>query len=110
MSYQTKNCETFGRFARLRHKGPPMDTDAHESETDPAVPAPIHRRQKYPLAGPAAAIAAGILAYRFVPVPQSQLLLAIGALLLLGALSLHRNSRILAGTCCLLGLFFGGEL
>jgi len=55
------------------------------------------------------AIALGILVYRFAPVPQSQLLLAIGALLLLGLLSCYRNSRILAGVCCLLGLFFAGQ-
>jgi len=45
-----------------------------------------------------------------VPVPQSQLLLAIGAFLALGLLSLYRRARILAGTCCLLGFFFSGEL
>jgi competence protein ComEC len=69
-----------------------------------------HRRQKYPLICPLAAIAAGILVYRFLPIPQAQLLLAIGAFLLLGALSLYRRSRNLAGTCCLLGLFFAGAL
>jgi competence protein ComEC len=65
---------------------------------------------KYPLVGPLAAIAAGILVYRFVPIPQSELLLAIGAFLLLGSLALYRQSRILGGTCCLLGLFFAGTL
>jgi competence protein ComEC len=50
------------------------------------------------------------LVYRFVPVPQSQLLLAIGAFVLLGSLSLYRRSRTLAGACCLLGLFFAGQL
>jgi competence protein ComEC len=45
-----------------------------------------------------------------VPVPEHQLLLAIGAFLLLGGLSLFRHSTILAGACCLLGLFFAGEL
>jgi competence protein ComEC len=34
----------------------------------------------------------------------------VGAFLLLGALALHRRARILAGFCCLLGLFFGGSL
>jgi competence protein ComEC len=65
---------------------------------------------KYPLVGPLAAIAAGILVYRFVPIPQTELLLAIGAFLLLGSLALYRQSRILGGTCCLLGLFFAGAL
>jgi competence protein ComEC len=37
-------------------------------------------------------------------------LLAIGAFLLLGMLSLYLRSRILAGVGCLLGLFFAGEL
>jgi competence protein ComEC len=87
-----------------------MDTDTHESEAKPALPPATPRQQKYPLVCPVAAIAAGILVYRFVPIPQSQLLLAVGALVLLGWLSLYRNSRTLAGTCCLLGLFFAGEL
>ena len=42
---------------------------------------------KYPLIGPLAAIAAGILGYRFLPIPQSELWLAAGAFLLLGASS-----------------------
>jgi competence protein ComEC len=57
-----------------------------------------------------AAIAAGILVYRFVPVPQSELALAIVAFLLLGSLALYLKSRILAGACCLLGLFFAGAV
>jgi len=36
-------------------------------------------------------------------------LLAIGAFLLLGLFSLCRRSTLLAGACCLLGLFFAGE-
>ena len=60
--------------------------------------------------GPLAAIASGILVYRFVPVPQSELAMAIGAFLLLGTLALYRDSRVLAGACCLLGLFFAGAL
>jgi competence protein ComEC len=73
-------------------------------------PATISSLPKYPLVAPLAAIAAGILVYRFLPIPQSELLYAIGAFLLLGGLALYRQSRILAGTCCLLGLFFGGAL
>jgi competence protein ComEC len=57
-----------------------------------------------------AAIALGILVNRFVPVPQAQILLAIGAFLVLGALSFYRGARLLAVTCCLLGLFFTGQL
>ena len=60
--------------------------------------------------GPLAAIAAGILVARFVPFPQSQLLAAIAAFLLLGTLSIYRKQRFLAGACCCLGLFFGGAL
>ncbi len=78
-----------------------MEADARQSE---------HSRQRYPLIGPVAAIAAGIMAYRFAPVPQFHLLLAIAAFLLLGSFSFYRRARILAGTCCLLGFFFAGEL
>ena len=63
---------------------------------------------QYPLVGPLAAIAAGILVSRFVPFQQSELLAAIGAFLALGILALWRESRILAGTCCCLGLFCAG--
>jgi competence protein ComEC len=77
-----------------------MDTDAHGAASS----------LKYPLVGPVAAIAAGILVYRFAPLPQSQLLLAIAGFLLLGLLSFYRRARILAGACCLLGLFFAGAL
>ena len=52
----------------------------------------------------------GILAYRFAPVPQPQLLLAAGAFFLLGLLSLWRNARMLAATCCLCGFLFAGQL
>ena len=57
-----------------------------------------------------AAIAAGILVDRFLPLPESELLLAIGAFLLLGTLALYRRSRVLAGICCLLGFLFAGTL
>ena len=75
-----------------------------------ASPATIGFLLKYPLVGPLAAIAAGILVSRYVPFAQSELLPAAGAFFLLGALALVRRSRILAGVCCLLGLFFGGAL
>jgi len=65
---------------------------------------------KYPLVGPLAAIAGGILVSRFVPFRQSELLAAIGAFLLLGVLALVRRSRVLAGVCCCLGLFCAGAL
>ena len=42
--------------------------------------------------------------------PPSELLLAIAAFLVLGVLALHRGSRVLAGACCCLGLFFAGAL
>ncbi len=72
--------------------------------------ATIKSLRKYPLICPVAAIALGILVNRFVPVPRSELLLAIGAFLVLGLLSHHRRSRVLAVVCCLLGFFFAGQL
>jgi competence protein ComEC len=65
---------------------------------------------KDPLVGPVAAIAAGILVSRFVPFQSSELFIVIGAFLLLGALAIGRNARLLGGVCCLLGLFFAGIL
>jgi competence protein ComEC len=65
---------------------------------------------KHPLMGPLAAIAAGILAARFVPFRQSELLAAAAAFFLLGLLALARKSRALAGVCCLLALFSSGTL
>jgi len=65
---------------------------------------------KDPLVGPLAAIASGILVSRFVTFQQSELLLAIAAFLALGVVALHRDSRVLAGACCCLGLFFAGAL
>jgi competence protein ComEC len=75
-----------------------------------AIYATIGSLSKYPLVGPLAAIATGILVYRFLPIPQSEVWLALGAFLLLGGVALCRGSRILAGACCLLGLFFAGTL
>ena len=65
---------------------------------------------KHPLIGPLAAIAAGILAARFVPFHESEVLAAAGAFFLLGLLALARKSRALAGVCCLLALFSCGGL
>lgn len=65
---------------------------------------------KDPLVGPVAAIASGILVSRFVPFHQFELLAAVVAFLLLGTLALWRKSRVLAGACCCLGLFFAGAL
>ena len=65
---------------------------------------------KDPLVGPVAAIAAGILVSRYVPFRESELLLVIGAFLLLGIASFWRSARVLAGTCACLGLFFAGIL
>jgi competence protein ComEC len=65
---------------------------------------------KDPLLGPLAAIASGILVSRLVPFRQSELLFAIGAFLLLGVIAILRQSRIVAGACCCLGLFFAGAL
>ena len=65
---------------------------------------------KDPLVAPLAAIASGILVSRFVTFQQSELLLAIAAFLVLGVVALRRGSRVLAGACCCLGLFFAGAL
>jgi hypothetical protein len=65
---------------------------------------------KDPLVGPLGAIASGILLSRFVTFQPSELLLAIAAFLVLGVVALHRGSRVLAGACCCLGLFFAGVL
>src|ERR1039458_8471659 len=67
-----------------------------------------HGGLKHPLIGPLAAIAAGILVYRFVPLGRTEMLGAVGAFLALGVLALGRGARVLAGVCCLLGLFFAG--
>lgn len=48
--------------------------------------------------------------YRFVHVPQPQLLAAVVAYVLLALVSLYRRSRFLAATASLLGLFFAGQL
>ena len=65
---------------------------------------------KDPLVGPLGAIASGILLSRFVTFQPSELVLAIAAFLVLGVVALHRGSRVLAGACCCLGLFFAGVL
>jgi competence protein ComEC len=65
---------------------------------------------KDPLVGPLAAIAGGILVSRYVPFRQFELLLVIGAFLLLGIAALWRNARLLAGVCACLGFFFSGIL
>jgi competence protein ComEC len=71
---------------------------------------PNRRVLKDPLIGPLAAIALGILVARFVPFQPSELLSAIAAFLAMGILAQYRGSRVLAGTCCTLGLFCGGAL
>src|SRR5690242_17310684 len=86
------------------------------SRLQPGMAAPRFARRynrlsvKDPLVGPLAAIAAGILVSRFVPFPQSEVLCAIAAFLLLGILAVWRNARLLAGVCCCLGLIFAGVL
>src|SRR5205814_7659954 len=65
---------------------------------------------KYPLLGPLAAIAAGILVYRFVPFTYSELLAPVGAFVLLAILACVRGARVLALVSTLLALFFAGAL
>jgi competence protein ComEC len=57
-----------------------------------------------------AAIAAGILAARFVPFRTHELMLIIAAFLALGIVAITRRARVLAGICCLLGLVAAGAL
>ncbi len=63
-----------------------------------------------PLLGPVAAIAAGILLAHFAPFRAPELMLVIGAFLLLGVVAMLRRARVLAGICCLLGLVAAGTL
>ena len=63
-----------------------------------------------PLLPPLAAIATGILASRFVSFETRELFIVIAAFAILGAIALWRRARVLAGTCCLLGLVFAGAL
>ncbi len=53
---------------------------------------------------------AGILAARFVPFRTHELLPIIAAFLALGIVAMMRRARVLAGTCCLLGLVAAGAL
>jgi competence protein ComEC len=76
--------------------------------TRPATAASFAMRD--PLPGPVAAIAAGILAARFVPFRGSELMLIIGAFLALGIVAIVRRARVLAGICCWLGLIAAGAL
>lgn len=63
-----------------------------------------------PLLPPLAAIATGIVASRFVSFEIRELLIVIAAFLILGIIALWRKARVLAGSCCLLGLVFAGGL
>ena len=65
---------------------------------------------KEPLVPPLAAIASGILISRFVPFQIPELLIEIAAFFLLCWIALARQSRVLAGACCLLALLFAGAL
>src|SRR5450759_4418564 len=86
-----------------------MGKDAFTERPAPVPALPQSRLElKHPLLGPLAAIASGILVYRYVPFGGPELLGAIAAFFALGLLALWRGSRGLAGICCLLGLFFAG--
>jgi competence protein ComEC len=63
-----------------------------------------------PLIPPLAAIATGILVSRLVLFDIRELFIVIAAFAILGAIALWRRARVLAGTCCLLGLAFAGVL
>lgn len=65
---------------------------------------------QYPLIPPLAAIAAGILASRFVSFETRELFVVTAAFAILSAIALWREARLLAGTCCLLGFVFAGAL
>ena len=63
-----------------------------------------------PLLPPLAAIAAGILASRFVTFGIRELSISIAALFVLGLVAMWRRARVLAGACCLLAFVFAGAL
>ena len=63
---------------------------------------------KYPLLGPLAAIAAGILVYRFVPFTSFELLAPLTAFLALAILARLRSLRVLSLACIHLALFLAG--
>jgi competence protein ComEC len=61
-----------------------------------------------PLIPPLAALAAGILLGRFGGLALPVVLAGLGAFVLLAAIALWRGARVLAGTCCCLGLVLAG--
>ncbi|MFN7993502.1 MAG: ComEC/Rec2 family competence protein [Bryobacteraceae bacterium] len=63
-----------------------------------------------PLIPPLAAIAAGILASRLAAFGIAELLIVLVLFILLGTIACLRNSRRLAGACCLLGMAAAGAL
>ncbi len=63
-----------------------------------------------PLVVPAAAVAAGILIFRFVPFARLELACAFAAFFVLGIVAMRWGSRILAGACCCLGFVCAGCL
>jgi competence protein ComEC len=65
---------------------------------------------KYPLLGPAAAIASGILVYRFVPFTPFEIYGSITAFVGLAVVSRLRRAHILFLACAHLALFFSGAL
>ncbi len=65
---------------------------------------------KDPLLGPLAAIAAGIFAARYAVFTPTELLVGIGALLVLGIFALLRQSKVVAGFACLTGFALAGAL
>ena len=65
---------------------------------------------KNPLLGPLAALASGILVCRYVSFGPLESVAAAVAFFALGCLALWRGARVLAGVCCLLGIFFAGAL
>ena len=88
-----------------------------ENKADGAGRDPLHRPAATPvlglhdpLLGPVTAIIAGILAAHFAPFRTNELIFAIGAFLALGTVAMVRRARVLAGTCCLLGLVAAGAL
>ncbi|MEO8369860.1 MAG: ComEC/Rec2 family competence protein, partial [Candidatus Solibacter sp.] len=65
---------------------------------------------KYPLLGPLAALASGVLAFRYVPLETWESAGAAAAFVTLWCLAWWRGSRVLAYVCCMLALFFAGAL
>jgi competence protein ComEC len=65
---------------------------------------------KHPLLGPGAAIASGILVYRFVPFTYIELLPSVAAFILFAVIAHLRKARVLCIVCAHFALFLAGAV